>query len=68
MTLVSDKTHRRLPTAHTTLIVGVGAGAGKEVAPLGDVLFPLLPTNLDLLLLTTTTELVLLEAPLALVL
>ena len=63
-----DKTHRGLPVAHTTLIVRVGAGAGEEVAPLGDVLLSLLSPNFDLLLLATAPELVLLQAALALVL
>lgn len=63
-----DKTYRRLPAAHTALIVGLGTGTGEEGPPLGDVFLAFLSTDLNLLLFATAPQLILLQAALALVL
>ena len=63
----SDKTYWGLPATYATLIVRIGPRTGEEVAPLGNVLLPLLSPNLDLLILATAAELVLLQAALALI-
>jgi len=55
------RTHWGIPVCSTALVIRVGAIGSDKVTPLRDVLLALLPTNLDLLFFTATTELILLE-------
>ena len=58
-------THRHLPSTGAALIIGIG-GRWKKITPLRDILFPLLTSNFNLLLLTTTAKVVLFEYALVL--
>jgi len=55
-------TNRAFPGPRRSFFIGVDGRGGNKVAPLGDVFFPLLPSDLDLLLLTTLPEIILLES------
>jgi hypothetical protein len=57
--------YRRIPVGAAYFIVGVGAGGRKEIPSLRDIFFPLLPSYLHLLLLSTTSEIILFEGTLA---
>jgi hypothetical protein len=57
--------HRRIPVGAADLIIRVSASGRKELPPFGDILFPLLPSYFDLLLLPTTSEVILFESTLA---
>jgi hypothetical protein len=56
-----------LPVPCSSLLIRVDTRSGEEVSPLCDVLLALLPSDLDLLLFATTSEIVLLQATLVLV-
>lgn len=53
--------YRGVPCATINFFIRVVPSRGKEIAPLRDVFFPLLPSDLNLLLLSTTPEVVLFE-------
>lgn len=59
--------HGWVPAATANLIIRVGTCRGEEVTPLRDILFTLLPSDLNLLLFATTSKIVLLQGTFGLV-
>jgi hypothetical protein len=55
-------TNRAFPSSRRSFLIGVDGRVGNKIAPLGNIFLSLLPPDLDLLLLATFSEFILLES------